>query len=215
MGTLPYAHRLDELRFVIVAEDPLVRAGLAALLEHEPGLSLAALLSGDEDVGRMARDARAEVALWDLGVASGSRLERLAQAAGLPTLALVHDDEDAAEALAAGARGALSRAADGRRVAVALAAVRQGLLVVDEPLAALVLRPRQGRPAGLVEPLTPRESEVLQLLAQGLANKAIAERLGISDHTAKFHVNAILGKLGAQSRTEAIVHAARLGLVLL
>ena len=207
---------MDELRFVIVAEDPLVRAGLAALLEHEPGLSLVAQLGGDEDVVRMALEAGAAVALWDLGAASGSRLERLAQAAaGLPTLALVQDDQDAAEALAAGARGALSRAADGRRVAAALAAARQGLLVVDEPLAALVLRPRQGRPAALVEPLTPRESEVLQLLAQGLPNKAIAERLGISDHTAKFHVNAILGKLGAQSRTEAIVHAARLGLVLL
>src|SRR5439155_839631 len=58
------------------------------------------------------------------------------------------------------------------------------------------------------------EHEVLQLLAQGLSNKLIAARLGISDHTVKFHVNAILGKLGAQSRTEAIAQAARLGLVL-
>lgn len=201
---------------MIVADDPLARAGLAALLEHEPGVTLAAQLGGDEDVSRTAREARAEAALWDLGAFSGPRLERLAQAAaGLPTLALVQDDEDALEALAAGARGALSRAADGRRVAAALVAVRQGLLVVDEPLAPSVLRPRQGRPAALVEPLTPRESEVLQLLAQGLPNKAIAQHLGISDHTAKFHVNAILGKLGAQTRTEAIVHAARLGLVLL
>jgi DNA-binding NarL/FixJ family response regulator len=65
-----------------------------------------------------------------------------------------------------------------------------------------------------VEHLTPREQEVLQLLAQGLSNKLIAGRLGISDHTVKFHLNAILGKLGAQSRTEAIAQAARLGLVL-
>jgi DNA-binding NarL/FixJ family response regulator len=107
------------------------------------------------------------------------------------------------------------RSADGARLAAALAAVREGLVVVDEALATAVLRPRQARPAALVEALTPRESEVLQLLAQGLANKAIAARLGISDHTAKFHVNAILGKLGVQTRTEAIVHAARLGLVLL
>ena len=64
------------------------------------------------------------------------------------------------------------------------------------------------------EHLTPREQEVLQLLAQGLSNKLIAARLGISDHTVKFHVNAILGKLGAQSRTEAIAQAARMGLVL-
>jgi DNA-binding NarL/FixJ family response regulator len=64
-----------------------------------------------------------------------------------------------------------------------------------------------------VEELTPRETEVLQLLADGLTNKAIAQRLGISDHTVKFHVNAVLGKLGAQSRTEAVVRATRLGLL--
>jgi DNA-binding NarL/FixJ family response regulator len=63
--------------------------------------------------------------------------------------------------------------------------------------------------------LTPRESEVLYLLAEGLTNKAIAHRLEISDHTVKFHVNAILGKLNAQSRTEAVVQATRLGLLLL
>ena len=68
-------------------------------------------------------------------------------------------------------------------------------------------------PADLVEELTPRETEVLQLLADGLTNKAIAQRLGISDHTVKFHVNAVLGKLGAQSRTEAVVRASRLGLL--
>ena len=87
--------------------------------------------------------------------------------------------------------------------------------MVDDGLAAQALRPRQTVTPALVEPLTPREMEVLQLLAQGLANKAIAERLGISDHTAKFHVNAILGKLDAESRTEAIVQAVRLGLVIL
>ena len=71
-----------------------------------------------------------------------------------------------------------------------------------------------GWPA-LAEELTPRETEVLELMADGLTNKAIAQRLGISDHTVKFHVNAILGKLGAQSRTEAVVRATRLGLLFL
>jgi DNA-binding NarL/FixJ family response regulator len=206
-----------DLRLAVIADDPLVRAGLAALLERERAVSVTAQLGGEDDLGRLLRESGAEVALWDLGAAPGSRLDRLWQvaSAGTPVLALVHDEEDAAGALAAGARGALPRSADGARIAAALAAVREGLVVVDEPLAAGVLRPRPARPAALVEPLTPRESEVLQLLAQGLANKAIAERLGISDHTAKFHVNAILGKLGVQTRTEAIVHAARLGLVLL
>jgi DNA-binding NarL/FixJ family response regulator len=68
---------------------------------------------------------------------------------------------------------------------------------------------------GLAEELTPREREVLQLLAEGLANKAIAQQLTISEHTVKFHVNAIMSKLGAQSRTAAVVRATRLGLVVL
>jgi DNA-binding NarL/FixJ family response regulator len=65
------------------------------------------------------------------------------------------------------------------------------------------------------DPLTPREQEVLQLLAEGLPNKVIAQRLTISEHTVKFHINAILGKLGAQSRTDAVVRATRSGLLLL
>jgi len=76
------------------------------------------------------------------------------------------------------------------------------------------LRPRPSGDA-LVEPLTARERQVLGLLAEGLTNKAIAERLGISDHTVKFHVNAVLGKLGVESRSEAIVQAIRLGLVVI
>jgi len=86
---------------------------------------------------------------------------------------------------------------------------------VDEALAEAALRPPLPTPPSLVEPLTPREMEVLQLVAAGLTNRRIGERLGISEHTAKFHVNAILGKLGAQSRGEAVAQAARLGLVLL
>jgi DNA-binding NarL/FixJ family response regulator len=67
----------------------------------------------------------------------------------------------------------------------------------------------------LAEPLTSRELEVLQLLVEGVSNKGIAERLGISEHTAKFHVNSILGELGAQNRTEAVTRAARTGLIIL
>jgi two-component system nitrate/nitrite response regulator NarL len=215
--TLPYALRVGALRVVVVAEDPLARAGLFARVENETALTVVGQLSDEGDVARAAREASGQLALWDLGSGAEPRLDGLAQAAaaGLGIVALVHEDEDAAQALAAGARGALSRLADGPRLVAALAAVRAGLIAVEETLAHTVMRPRPPRPAALVEPLTPRESEVLQLLAQGLPNKAIAERLRISDHTAKFHVNAILGKLGAQTRTEAIVHAARLGLVLL
>src|SRR5207249_1167480 len=104
------------------------------------------------------------------------------------------------------------RDADGPQLAAALQAVAAGLTAFDAEVGAAVLRRRaSAEPPG--EALTPREGEVLQLLSLGLSNKAIAARLGISDHTAKFHVNAILAKLGAGSRAEAIVRAARLGLV--
>jgi DNA-binding NarL/FixJ family response regulator len=205
-----------DLRIAVVAADPLARHGLASLLAREPGLSVAAQVDAAErGLDRPLPDA--DLAVWDLGVGAGPPLDRLAEAAraGLPVLALIHEEEDTVPALAAGARGVLFRDATAERLASALRAVREGLIVLDEGLGAHALRPPQPATPVLVEPLTSREREVLQFLAQGLANKAIAQRLGISDHTAKFHVNAILGKLGAESRTEAIVQAARLGLVVL
>ena len=97
-----------------------------------------------------------------------------------------------------------------------LAQNRQGLVVVDPELArALPVNRLAEEDALVVEPLTPRELDVLQLLAEGAANKEIARRLEISEHTVKYHVNAILGKLSAQSRTEAVVRATRAGLIML
>jgi two-component system nitrate/nitrite response regulator NarL len=131
---------------------------------------------------------------------------------------VVANEFDAREALAAGARAALPRDAGGESLAAAIRAAIQGLVVLDESFASALLGDVRDAPPpapDLVESLTPREAEVLQLLSQGLPNKGIAQRLGISDHTVKFHVNAILGKLGVQSRGEAIVQAVRLGLVTL
>jgi DNA-binding NarL/FixJ family response regulator len=88
------------------------------------------------------------------------------------------------------------------------------LVVLDARAASTILVPTTSRP-DTVEHLTAREREVLQLVAQGMPNKSIARELAISEHTVKFHVNAILSKFGAQSRTEAVVLASRAGLVLL
>ena len=132
----------------------------------------------------------------------------------VPVVAVLWDEEQGAAALAAGVRGVVLRDMLSDRLVAALEAVARGLVVIDPALADLLPR-RRAVTAELVEPLTPRENEVLQLLAEGRSNKSIAARLGISEHTAKFHVNAILGKLGAATRTEALAQAARLGLVLL
>ena len=131
------------------------------------------------------------------------------------------DEEDSLDALYAGARAILPRSAERNEIVAAIMAVTNGLAVLPrELLAALIdgASPVDGLLDGKIAdspPLTPRELEVLAAMADGASNKAIARRLGISFHTAKFHVAAILAKLEADSRTEAVTRAAQLGLVML
>jgi DNA-binding NarL/FixJ family response regulator len=138
-----------------------------------------------------------------------------------PLVVLLPDEGRAAEAWSAGVRGLLRRDVEPARLAAGLAAAAHGLGVMDPTfIAALGLASGDHEAAGRgsftpAEELTPRELDVLRLIAEGLPNKTIALRLGISEHTVKFHVNAILGKLGVASRTEAVVQAMRLGLILL
>jgi DNA-binding NarL/FixJ family response regulator len=96
-----------------------------------------------------------------------------------------------------------------------LAAARDSGLSADALVVPAPVLPGSGRASDLVDPLTPREIAVLELVAEGLSNKAIAARLGISDQTVKFHVAAIAGKLGAANRTDAVRRAVRQGLIAL
>jgi DNA-binding NarL/FixJ family response regulator len=121
-------------------------------------------------------------------------------------------------AMQLGVRGILPADVTAAQLTSAVSAVAKGLLVLQPgelSLAAASTQSRNGETAELFEPLTPREKEVLQMLASGLGNKQIAAHLKISDHTAKFHVASILGKLGASSRTEAVSLGLRRGLILL
>ena len=102
---------------------------------------------------------------------------------------------------------------DEEQLLAAVRAVAAGLHVFAPALARALLQDGPTDPTAPPVDLTPRESQVLALVAEGLTNKAIAQRLAISDHTVKFHVNAILGKLNAQSRTDAVVRATRQGLI--
>jgi DNA-binding NarL/FixJ family response regulator len=201
---------VDPVPVLVVSADPLARSGLAALVAGRPELRLAGE-AGPREAARVAAARAPGAVLWDLG--SGPAGTEPALPNGVPVVALAADEAQSGAALRAGARGVLSRGASPEVIASALAAAVRGLAVLDPALAGSFLRPPG--PGGIAEPLTPREREVLALLAEGLANKAIAARLGISEHTAKFHVNAILGKLGVDSRAEAIVRAARLGLVVI
>jgi len=191
-------------RILIMAADPLARAGLAALLAHQ------------RECVVVGQGARAEIVNAvetfrpDVIVGTFDDADEVREL-GAPVVALVVDENAAREAWTSGARGVLARSASADKIAAAIAAVVQGLAVFD-PAFALQIAPRVG---GLIQDLTPRESQVLRLLAEGKSNKTIARELDISEHTVKFHVNAILGKLNAQSRTEAVVIATRLGLILL
>ena len=197
-------------RLLLVAEDAIARAGLRALAERS-GLSVAGDVAPSD---LQPSDVEAADAIaWDAGT-SGTFDSLRRAAARVPVLALPWNAEQAREALGAGARGVLSRERLDEQLLPAVQAAVLGLLVVDDSFGEALLRPLPAADA-LVEPLTPRETEVLQLLAEGLTNRRLGERLGISEHTAKFHVNAILGKLGARTRGEAIAQAARLGLLLL
>jgi len=208
------------LRVLVVAADPLVRAGLATLL-RQAGYTVAGQVPPGTEMAAETAVYRPEAVLWDLGWDPEAGLEdtldqvaTLAEA-GLAVVALLPGDEQAGAVRAAGARGLLPRDASAGALAAALEGAARGRRGLAPGLAARAAPPPGQPTPGLPEALTARELEVLQLLATGLTNRAIAQDLGISEHTVKFHVNAILGKLGAQSRTEAVVQALRDGLLLL
>ncbi len=204
---------MEPTRVLVVADDPLARSGVAALLAGRHDVVVSGQASSDELAGALAGGGH-DVVAWAPGSSSDPGGERLsAAAAGVPVVAIVSGSEQATAALRAEVRGLVRRSADGAIVTAALLAAAAGLVVLEPSLAHEWLRQPVAAAGG--EPLTPREREVLALLAEGIGNKAIAARLGISEHTAKFHVNAILAKLGAGSRAEAIVLAARQGLVVL
>lgn len=199
----------------MAADDTLARAGLAAMLGDQRGLTVVGQTPAGPELPERTVTYRPDVVVWDLGWEPASSLEFLTELreVGAPVVVLLPEGSWAREVWAAGARGLLLRDTDAPTLAMALRAVAQGLTVLAPELSGALRPSSGGTTTPLAEPLTPREQEVLCLLAQGLPNKAIAQRLGVTEHTVKFHLNAILGKLGAQSRTEAVVLAARLGLI--
>ena len=195
---------------VVVAAYPAVRAGLRALVSGEPDITVLAVRAGasDEDSpdASPAPDALlvdVEADRLDLPVRLAARYPEAAQV-------LLLDGPEAyqpPEGEAARPWAALLKDAGEAEILAALRAVTQGLVVLDPAIARLTTMPAAtlARPTpALDEPLTERETEVLQLLSLGLPNKTIAARLGISEHTAKFHVGSILAKLGVPNRAAAV-----------
>ncbi len=208
---------INPVRVLVVADDSLARAGLATLISSQPDCIVTGQITSDGDLSDATQVYRPDVIVWDWGTNPASALERATnfRNARLPTIALLPDAAVVSDAWSAGARGLLLRDTSAENLASAIATVVQGLAVIEPTFANNLLPSREQTPAPPIEELTPRELQVLRLMAEGQSNKTIAHELGISEHTVKFHVNAILGKLNVQSRTEAVVHATRLGLILL
>ena len=205
------------IRVLIASEIPAMRAGLRVLLESDRLLEIVAETAGDDDLLTAAHSAPADVAVLDVSTkASGMqllwRLRR--EAPSLPVLALLDPQEEGRtlSALQAGARGCLPRTASGPELVRAVRAAANGEMILSADTTAALLDRLYGE-NGAPENLTPRETEVLQEVAAGLTNKAVAYKLGISEHTVKFHLSSAMSKLSAASRTEAVAAAIRRGLI--
>jgi DNA-binding NarL/FixJ family response regulator len=204
-------------RIFVVSAVPAVRAGLRALIEAADDCQVVGV--GDQLPGP-ERETEMDVVVVDAepDLDAGELLAHQDDRAAPIVLGPVRDERLLADSLAGRPWGYLPRNASAESLIAAIRSVASGLTVVDpslgSPLAGRVA-PGGGALKTPDEDLTPRELEVLRLVALGLSNKEIASRLVISEHTAKFHVAAILSKLGASSRTEAVHLAAQRGLVAL
>jgi DNA-binding NarL/FixJ family response regulator len=213
--------QMPQLRLLVVARQPITRVGLRGLVAERAEIGVVGQAASAEEAAQLAPELRADVALaaWDVtDVDELAALAAALSAVGTPLVLLAdaQGPDELSGVLRAGARGYLLADAAVDEVAAALHAVAQGLLVLDASLGrSLPVAQPTARPAALEESLTERERQVLELMALGLPNKAIARRLTISEHTVKFHVGSILGKLDAASRTDAVARAARRGLLAL
>ena len=199
------------IKLAIAAESAVVRAGLEALVASHPGIELA---------GAWPDLASLEALRPDVVLAAAALDDLVPPADGYaPAIILLTNERHPAwtpEAVRLGVRAVLSRDTSAEAILAAVEAAASGMAVVDPRELETMLA--ANTPAAVSQEtnvLTARELEVLRMMAEGAANKAIAWKLGISDHTVKFHVASILGKLNAGSRTEAVTIGVRKGLILL
>ena len=216
----------EAIRILLVDDQRLMREGLRVLLALESDLEVI----GEADNGEAALNAyealQPDVVLMDVrmpgmdGVEATWRLRERWPKARIVILTTFDDDEYVFEALRAGALGYLLKDVSGHDLAQAVRTVAAGGALIEPSVAAKVVAefasmapPARDVDAGLAEPLSEREVQILRLLAGGLTNRQIAERLSMAEGTIKNYVTNILGKLGARDRTQAAIRARKVGLL--
>lgn len=209
---------------LVVAADNIVRAGLFALVNASPELTVVGSSVDVDTLAALVEELQPDVVLLELGLydALSELLSLGAITQQVSAIVILTDDlqtDWTSEALRLGVRAVLPRSsAKAEEIVAAILATAAGLVVLhsDAVDSLLSVAPSAVRelPTSLMA-LTPREIEVLGMIAEGLGNKTIAKRLGISEHTVKFHISSIFTKLNAKSRTEAVTLGARQGLIML
>ena len=216
---------------VLIAEDQaLLRSTLAALLQAEPGMSVVGLAEDGVRAVALAAELRPDVVLMDIQMPGLTGIEATSRICADPALAatrvliltMFEVDDYVLGALRAGACGFLLKDADPQSLVDAVRTVHEGQsLLSPQVLARLVARMPRTAPAGApgiaraddVEALTPRQREVLLLIAQGLSNSEIEVELGITRATCRSHITALLARLGARDRAQLVIAAYEAGLI--
>ncbi len=215
------------IKVLVVDDHPVVREGILAMLSGEPGIVVAGEASNGEEALQKVAELAPHVVLMDIrmpgmsGTETVKRLKRSWPAVPVVMLTMYDSDMYVVEAIQAGAAGYLTKDVSRELLSHAVRSVVDGGSMVCSGLLKLaigaVLRTpaatKEGTAVSLVERLTPREMDVLRLVARGYANKEICAELGLAEVTVKKYVQAVVQKLGVSDRTHAAVQAVRLGLV--
>jgi NarL family two-component system response regulator LiaR len=207
----------ESIRVLVVDDHAVVREGLRTFLSLQDGIEVVAEAADGRDAVEVAARERPDVVLMDLvmprmdGVQAMRRLRDQVPGARVIVLTSFLDDERLLPAIRAGAAGYLLKNVEPSELARAVRTAEAGEALIDPAVAARLVDALADdhRPD---PPLTPREREVLDLIARGYANKRIALALGVSEKTVKTHVGRVLAKLGVADRTQAALYAARRGI---
>jgi DNA-binding NarL/FixJ family response regulator len=211
----------DSIKLLIVDDHPVVRDGLVAILSIQPDFQVIGEAASGEEALAFARQHLPDVIMMDLempgmdGVETIRLLRKDQPDVRVVVFTAFDTDERILSAVQAGAKGYLLKGAPRDELFNAVRVVHQGGSLLQPVVTSRLLDRLAANEssAGQFEELTPREQEVLTLLAQGMQNKEIAAELLIAERTVKFHITSILAKLGAGNRTEAVTVALQLGLV--
>lgn len=207
------------IRILLADDHPVVLEGLVAILQTQPDFDVIAQATGGEELIHKYKAHQPDLILLDLempdldGVATLKRLQAIDPAVRAIAFTAFDTDERIVEAVKAGVQGYLLKGVPRRELFDAIRVVHRGGSLLQPVVASKLMRQMQKPSALSPNPLTEREQEVLLLLAQGLQNREIAEQLTVTERTVKFHVSAILGKLEAGNRTEAVAIAVQRGWV--